>query len=196
MKRQLVLATNNQDKVKELSRILSSDKWELRSLNEFAPDEEIEETGSTLMENALIKARAAYAISSLPSVADDTGLEVDTLNGAPGVRSSRFAHEKASYDENIQKLIHEMDGVPEEKRTAAFRCVAAYVDGTIEQSFEGLCPGRILSERQGSSGFGYDPVFFVPEYGKTFAEMDSGEKNKISHRGLAFRKMAEFLENL
>jgi XTP/dITP diphosphohydrolase len=195
-KRQLVLATQNQDKVKELSSILDSDRWELKSLQDFAPDEEIEENGTTLMENALIKARAAFRISACPSVADDTGLEVDGLNGAPGVRSSRFAHDKATYDENVQKLIHDLEGVPEEKRTASFRCVAAYVDGSQEKSFEGVINGRILDQTRGSHGFGYDPVFYVPEVQKTFAEMDSEEKNRISHRGLAFRKMAEFLENL
>ena len=194
-KQRLVLATQNQDKVKELSRILKSRDWELLSLRDFASDLEIEEDGDTLFENALIKARTTFQITKLPSVADDTGLEVDALDGAPGVRSSRFAGVKAGYQDNVTKLLRVMEGIPEDKRTASFRCVAAFADGLAERTVEGVCKGMILDEQRGKKGFGYDPVFYIPDLGKTFAELEPAEKNNISHRGIAFRKMAEFLEN-
>jgi XTP/dITP diphosphohydrolase len=194
-KRRLVLATQNLDKVKELSEILGGEAWELLSLRDFAPDLEIEEDGDTLFENALIKARTTFQITKLPSVADDTGLDVDALDGAPGVRSSRFAGVNTGYQQNIIKLLQVMKGIPEERRTAQFRCVAAYADGLIERTVEGVCKGTILNEQRGSNGFGYDPVFYITELKKTFAEMDPAEKNTISHRGIAFRKMAEFLQS-
>ena len=195
MKR-IVLATFNKDKVKEIQRILLPAGFELSSLGEFPDACEIVEDGKTLLENALKKAKASFRWTGLPSLADDTGLEVDALNGLPGVRSSRFAGAQASYRENNEKLLRLLQGVQRELRTARFRTVVAFVDGERERWVEGVSEGVILERYQGSSGFGYDPLFFVPEKNKTFAEMTTEEKNTISHRGIAFRKMADLLENL
>jgi XTP/dITP diphosphohydrolase len=192
--KQLVLATRNADKVTEIRNILKLGNDELMSLLDFPQVPEIEETGSTILENALIKAREAFRLTHLPCLADDTGLEVDSLGGAPGVHSSRFAGENMSYADNVRKLLSLMQGIPSEKRSARFRCVVVLKDRSREEWIEGVCEGVILNELLGDGGFGYDPVFFVPEMGKTFAEMTLEEKNNISHRGKAFRKMAELLK--
>jgi len=186
----LLLSTNNKDKIKELQEILNDMNISLVSLGDIS-NIDIEETGTTLKENALIKARAAFKETGLPSVADDTGLEVDFLDGAPGVYSARFAGEKATYDDNNKKLLKLLKDVDKEKRSARFRCVAVFVDDNTEFAVEGVCEGLILDKMVGGRGFGYDPVFFVKEVGKTFAEMTREEKNRISHRGRAFRKMAD-----
>ncbi len=195
-KKRIVLATFNKDKVKEIQRILLPTGFELVSLDEFPDAGEIVEDGETLLENALKKAKASFRWTGLPSLADDTGLEVDALDGLPGVRSSRFAGAQASYRENNEKLLRLLQGVRREARTARFRTVVAYVDGERERWVEGICQGVILERYQGSSGFGYDPLFFVLHKNKTFAEMTTEEKNRISHRGIAFRKMADLLKNL
>ena len=192
----IVLATFNTDKVREIQDILTSHGFELLSLCSFPQAEEVVEDGDTLMENAFKKARASYRCTGLPSMADDTGLEVDFLKGAPGVRSSRFAGENASYRENNEKLLRLMEGVPREERSAQFRTIVAFTDGIRERWVEGVCKGMIHTERRGQHGFGYDPIFYVPEMKKTFAEMTAGEKNDLSHRGNAFRKMAEVLRNV
>ena len=189
-----VLATFNRDKLRELSALLGLPGITLTALCDEPGATAPEETGVTLRENALIKARAALRLTGLPVIADDTGLEVDCLKGAPGVYSSRFAGEDASYDENVDKLLREMRNVPYEKRSARFRCVVALKDGGREQWVDGTCEGVILDSRRGNGGFGYDPVFFVSETGKTLAEMTLEEKNEISHRGMALRKMAEVLK--
>lgn len=195
MKR-IVLATFNTDKVREIQRILLPAGFELLSLGEFPDAGEIVEDGETLLENALKKAKASFRWTGLPSLADDTGLEVDALNGLPGVRSSRFAGTHASYRENNEKLLRLLQGVRREARTARFRTVVDFVDGVKEQWVEGICEGVILEQYRGVGGFGYDPLFFVPDKNKTFAEMNTEEKNGISHRGIAFRKMADLLKNL
>jgi len=195
-KKRIVLATFNKDKVKEIQRILLPTGFELLSLGEFPDAGEIVEDGETLLENALKKAKASFRWTSLPSLADDTGLEVDALDGLPGVRSSRFAGAQASYRENNEKLLRLLQGVQRELRMARFRTVVAFVDGERERWVEGICEGIILERYQGSGGFGYDPLFFVPDKNKTFAEMTTEEKNGISHRGNAFRKMADLLKNL
>jgi len=186
----LLLATNNKDKIKELRLILEDLNISLVPLGDIS-SMDIEETGDTLVENAFIKARAAFNATNLPSIADDTGLEVDYLNGAPGVFSARFAGADATYFDNNKKLLEMLTGVEREKRTAQFRCVAAFVANDTEFYVEGVCRGLILEDLKGENGFGYDPVFYVPELGKTFAEMSKQEKNLISHRGIAFRKIAE-----
>jgi XTP/dITP diphosphohydrolase len=188
-----VLATRNADKVVEIRGILNLGNGELKSLLDFPDCREIEETGSTLEANALLKAAEGFRMTGMPCLADDTGLEVDALNGAPGVFSSRFAGEAASYADNVRKLLAVMKDVPDGKRSARFRCVVALKSATREEWVEGRCEGVILFESRGSGGFGYDPVFYVPEFGKTLAEMPLTEKNAISHRGKAFRKMAEVL---
>ncbi len=195
-RRRVVLATRNRDKLREIARLLDPKQFELLTLDDFDDFPEVEEDGTTLEENALKKAREVAAATGLLTVADDTGLEVDALGGQPGVYSSRYAGEKAMYADNVQKLLRELRGVPQEKRTARFRCVAAIVDGSRQVTVEGVCEGLILEEPRGEGGFGYDPVFYVPELGKTFAEMDTEEKNAVSHRGKAFRKAAEILRTL
>ncbi len=191
----LVIATRNRDKVREIRYIIKDEKWELLSLWDFPTMAEVIEDGKTLLENALKKSRASFVWTGIPSLADDTGLEVDRLNGAPGVRSSRFAGEKVSYHQNNEKLLRLLKGVPLEERTARFRCAVAFIDKKGEQWVEDTCEGIILSEYRGDGGFGYDPLFYIPAIGKTFAEMSPEEKNAISHRGKAFRKMAWQLKN-
>ena len=189
----LNLATRNPDKIKEIRVILDHPQLDLVSLLDFPEMGEIVEDGDTLDANALKKARESFLWTQIPSIADDTGLEVHYLDGAPGVRSSRFAGEDASYGDNCEKLLELMKGIPEERRNARFRCVVAYVNSDEEFYVEGICEGMILDVYRGEGGFGYDPLFYLPEMGKTFAEMNTEEKNRISHRGIAFRKMAEKL---
>ncbi|NOY77901.1 MAG: XTP/dITP diphosphatase [Calditrichaeota bacterium] len=190
----IVLATKNKDKIREIKKILSDLSIELKTMADFPDMPDVEEDGATLEENALKKAVEFHNFTGLPALADDTGLEVDALSGAPGVYSSRFAGEEASYADNRKKLLEELKGVPEEKRGAQFRCVVAFVDGSYQMTTEGIVRGKILTEERGNGGFGYDPVFWLPEFEKTFAEMDLDKKNGISHRGIAFRKMKAKLE--
>ena len=137
-----------------------------------------------------------FDITGIPAIADDTGLEVSFLNGAPGVYSARFAGDNVSYQENVTKLLNELDGVPSDKRLARFRTVVTYIDKNEETWAEGHIDGIISETIIGDSGFGYDPVFFVPHIGKTFAELSSDEKNKISHRGIALQKLRKILINV
>ena len=188
----IVLATRNVDKVREIRDIFPS-PFTLVSLSKFPESEDVVEDGDTLLANAEKKARAAFLQTDLPAMADDTGLEVDALHGAPGVRSARFAGEKASYRENCEKLLRLMDNVPWEKRTARFRTVVSFVSKDNVLWTEGVCEGVIHTDFHGEQGFGYDPLFYVPEKEKTFAQMTALEKNAISHRGMAFRKMGERL---
>ncbi|MCI0495967.1 XTP/dITP diphosphatase [candidate division KSB1 bacterium] len=192
----IVLATRNVDKVREIKDALRGLAIEILTLENFPDVPEIVEDGFTIQENALKKARVVQDIAGGLVLADDTGLEVDFLNGEPGVFSSRFAGENASYDDNVEKLLSLMKGVPAEKRTARFRCVIALVGEAIEQTVEGVAEGLILTEKRGIEGFGYDPVFYVPVIGKTFAEMSLDDKNRISHRGLALEKVRVILKAL
>ncbi len=194
--KQLVLATKNRDKIREIREILSNFSIEIKSLEDFPDMPDVVEDGATLEENAVKKARAFYHFTGLPALADDTGLEVDALNGAPGVFSSRFAGENATYRDNREKLLHDLSGVPDGERGAQFRCVVAFVYGEQVLTAEGIVRGEITHQSVGQGGFGYDPIFFVPELGQTFAEIDLETKNKISHRGIAFRKMTEKLRAL
>lgn len=182
----LVLATRNRDKVEEIRKLLADLNIEVLSLEQFPQAPEMVEDGTTLEENAIKKARTIADFTGLPAVADDTGLEVDYLNGQPGVFSSRFAGENASYAQNVAKLLEELAGVPWEKRRARFRCVVAVCGRNAVQTMAGVCDGVIAEQPKGSGGFGYDPVFYVPEYDRTFAEMDLALKNQISHRAQAF----------
>ncbi len=192
MKR-IVLATRNQDKVREIQRIFSQGNIELVSLDDFPNAADVEEDGDTLHANALKKARCTQQWTGLPAMADDTGLEVDALNGAPGVYSSRFAGEDATYKDNNEKLLRDLYGLQDTGRTARFRTVVAFTDGKTEHCVEGVCEGLILNQLRGLQGFGYDPLFYLPEMGKTFAEISTEEKNRVSHRGIAFRKMADWI---
>ncbi len=185
---QLVLATNNRDKVTEIKQLLEELPVTILTADDFLEFPDPEETGSTLVENAVLKARAISEFCELPALADDSGLEVDALDGAPGVYSSRYAGENVTYKDNYTRLLLEMAGVPQEKRTARFRCVIAIVweDGSVE-TVEGVADGFITTTVEGDRGFGYDPVFFYPPLGKRFSEMTLDEKNQVSHRGKALQ---------
>ena len=189
----LIIATHNSDKEKELKSVLDDFPVEVMSLDQFPEIGEIEETGSTLYENAKLKAVTVNKITNLPCLGDDTGLEVDALNGAPGVYSSRYAGENVSYEDNVMKLLRELRSTPSEKRTARFRTIIFYTDGDRELYTHGEIKGYITEEQRGKNGFGYDPVFYIPEVKKTMAELTSAEKNKLSHRGQAMRKFRKLL---
>ncbi len=191
---EIVLATQNKDKIKEIREILKGISVKLITFQEHSRELSVKEDGKTLEENAIKKAEVWMKETGKPALADDSGLEVDYLTGAPGVYSSRFAGEDVTYADNNAKLLKIMNGVPEEKRTARFRCIAALVfpDGRKEV-FQGIIEGIIITAPRGKSGFGYDPVFLVPEYNKTLAELRDEIKNKISHRAVAFKKVREYL---
>jgi len=192
----LVLATRNQGKLAEFRALVADLGLEVISLLDLPQVGEIEETGTTFQENALIKARQVLAITGELVVADDSGLEVDYLDGAPGVYSARFAGAGHNDLANLNKLLELLDGVPPEKRTARFRCALAIAGpGEEEEVVQGVAEGRILEAPRGTSGFGYDPVFLIPELGKTMAELSGAEKNAVSHRGRAFRLVREILKH-
>jgi XTP/dITP diphosphohydrolase len=190
----IVLASGNPGKVREIRRILGEFGVEIVPQTELGVGD-ADETGSSFVENALIKARHAADLTGLPAIADDSGLVVDALDGRPGVYSARYAGVQASDDDNIEKLLHELRGVPDDKRTAAFHCCAVYVSADDSTSLvaEGRWQGRILGERRGSGGFGYDPVFFDPQCGRSAAELGPELKNARSHRGKALAALAEML---
>jgi XTP/dITP diphosphohydrolase len=187
---ELVFVTNNHHKLSEIRQIIGDD-FNIKSLADIGFNEEIEETAPDLEGNALLKAKVIHERFGCDCFADDTGLEVDALDGAPGVYSARYAGEGASYADNVNKLLKELNGTP--VRTARFRTVIALIIGSREYLFEGRVDGEILTECRGETGFGYDPVFMPSESGKSFAEMTAGEKNSISHRGLATEKLKQFL---
>ena len=172
-----------------MSALLSHLAIIIVGLDDFPQIGEIEETGTTLLENSLIKARTVHELTGLPALADDTGLEVDALDGAPGVYSARFAGENPTYEDNVNKLLSKLEGVSTEKRTARFRTVIAFVDDRMELFAQGIIEGLITVEPRGHGGFGYDPVFLPATEGKTFSEMSQERKNQISHRGRALAKM-------
>ncbi|MBU0728282.1 MAG: XTP/dITP diphosphatase [Proteobacteria bacterium] len=185
----IVLATRNKGKIREFQELLKDSDIEIRSLNDFGPIPEVVEDGATFDDNAYKKALFTAKILGLPAVSDDSGLVVEALNGAPGVISARYAGEKATDQENIAKLLREMEGKTDRK--AAFECVISIaVPSGPALTYEGRCEGEIATEPQGSDGFGYDPVFYCPEYGKTFAQCSAEEKNRVSHRGKALSQVA------
>ena len=189
MRPRLLLATNNTGKVKEYRSLLEGIPFELVTPKELGINMVVEETGDTYRENARLKACALAAQSGLLTLADDSGLEVDALNGAPGVISARYAGENASDAERVEYLLNKLKGIPQEKRTARFYCVIAVAqpDGKVDFC-EGECKGLITLKPCGANGFGYDPVFYLPEFGKTMAELPADVKNKISHRARAAQK--------
>ncbi|CUS77139.1 RdgB/HAM1 family non-canonical purine NTP pyrophosphatase [Candidatus Kryptobacter tengchongensis] len=196
----LVLATKNKHKVEEIKQILKIylddelySRIEILSAGDFIGVPEIEEDGKTYIENALKKAKEIHKFTGLPSIADDSGIEVDFLNGEPGVYSARYAGLRATDEENNRKLLKKLEDVPLEKRTATFKCVIAYVNKNEEKIFEGETKGKVIFEPRGMGGFGYDPLFVPDGYELTYAEMPEDLKNKISHRSKAIQKFAEFL---
>jgi len=189
----LLISSNNPDKIKEIRSIFQLPEVELVTLDDIPNTHEIVEDGNTLYENALKKASMLYEFTGLPTISDDTGLEVDALNGRPGIYSARYAGENASYDDNVKKMINEMQSVPEKDRTARFRTVAVFYHPDLLIHKEGVIEGMILSERHGNGGFGYDPIFYVPGKRRTLAEMNHDEKNAISHRGQAFSRLYKSL---
>jgi XTP/dITP diphosphohydrolase len=191
---ELVLATRNHDKVIELVALLGDLGITIRTLDEFPGAPDVVEDGDTCEANAVKKARAIAESTGLPAVADDTGLEVDALGGRPGVYAARYAGEDATYEDNCRKLLRELTGVPREQRTARFLTVAAIAlpsDGI--RVAQGTLEGVIAEEASGTLGFGYDPVFLIPELGNTLAQLPADQKNTISHRAKAFAKVREML---
>ncbi|MCQ2260332.1 MAG: RdgB/HAM1 family non-canonical purine NTP pyrophosphatase [Bacteroidales bacterium] len=188
--RTLVFATNNKHKLHEVSEMLKG-VVEIKSLDEMGLSGEIPETSDTLQGNALQKAQWVWERTRLDCFADDTGLEVEALNGAPGVYSARYAGEGCSFDDNIDKLLGAMEGMT--NRRADFRTVICLLEGGVPRYFEGRVEGMILTERYGEGGFGYDPVFMPDRFAVSFAEMPLEVKNKISHRGLAVSKLVDYL---
>lgn len=193
----IVLATRNENKVRELAAMLAGLPIRLESIGSYPDAPDVEETGATFAENAVLKAKAAAQHTGLWAMADDSGLEVDALDGQPGVYSARFAGPGATDADNNEKLLKLMADVPDDRRTARFRCAIALAapDGRIFVD-EGTCEGRIARTPRGEGGFGYDPLFVVPELGRTFAELPAAEKDRISHRGRALTAVRRRLEDL
>jgi len=189
----IVLASGNKGKIKEIQALLNN--YSIITQQEFNI-QEAEETGSTFVENAIIKARNAAVHSNLPAISDDSGLVVDALNGAPGVISARFAGPQANDQENLQKLLKDMEGIPEAQRTARFICVIVlmrHANDPFPIITQASWEGFILSETQGTNGFGYDPIFWVPTENCSSAELPASRKNQLSHRGQALKELSKFL---
>ena len=195
MSQRIVLASNNAGKVREFNQLLAGSGFEVLSQSEFDVAE-AEETGLTFVENAILKARNAAEHTGLSAIADDSGLEVDALDGAPGIYSARFAGVGASDLQNLEKLLADMKNVPDAQRTARFQCIMVYMRHAKDPTpriFQGTWEGRILHAPQGDNGFGYDPVFFVPTHNCSSAELEPDVKNSLSHRGQALTQLIEAL---
>jgi XTP/dITP diphosphohydrolase len=190
--REIIFATNNANKAKEVNQILG-DSFKVKTLHDIGYFDEIEETGNTFYQNAYIKAKQAFDFTGLPSFGDDSGLEVEFLDGAPGVYSARYAGESRNSKANNDKLLKALEQA--ENRKALFVTVICYVDKTQTKYFEGFCKGQILKELRGENGFGYDPVFLPDGYDQTFAQMPVALKNSISHRAKAMEHLIDFLKN-
>lgn len=185
----IILASNNKNKLREFREILEPMGFEIISQSEAGVDIEAEENGSTFAENALIKCRAVYDILKMPVISDDSGLEVDALNGAPGIYSARYAPEGQRCD----RILRELSDVPDEKRTARFKCCICYLDENGESHIAtGVCEGKIGYEKRGTNGFGYDPIFMYGD--RSFAELSADEKNQVSHRSDALRNFRKIFE--
>jgi len=197
MKQKWVLATGNQGKVKEMSELLNSFSIEVLPQSQFnVPD--VPETGTTFVENAIIKARHAAKLTGLPAIADDSGLEVDFLNGQPGIYSSRFAGEGASDQDNIDKLLNKLEGINPEQRKARFQCVLVYMRHELDPTpiiCQGTWEGSITETKYGEQGFGYDPLFWVDSEQSTSAQLTKQRKGELSHRGKALKQLVELLKD-
>jgi len=194
--KKIVIASANNHKVSEISIKIQPFFDQILSLADFPEIGEIIEDGNTIEENSFIKSKAAFEYTKIASVADDTILEVDALNGDPGLFTARYAGENATYEENMTKLLEKLDGIEDSARTARFRTIISYVNGEDDFHVEGIIEGKILNNRVGNNGFGYDPIFYSTEFNLSLAEMDSDLKNKISHRGLAIEKFVSKIKKL
>ncbi|MFL3062945.1 MAG: RdgB/HAM1 family non-canonical purine NTP pyrophosphatase [Candidatus Neomarinimicrobiota bacterium] len=194
--KKIVIASSNKHKVSEISINIQPFFDTILSFSDFPKIGEIIEDGTTIEENSFIKSRASFKYTGLASVADDTILEVDHLNGEPGLYTARYAGEQATYNQNMNKLIKELHGVEMNMRTARFRTVISYVDGVNDFHVEGILEGKILKNKIGKNGFGYDPIFYVDKYDKSLAQINSSLKNDISHRGLAIKKFVSKIKEL
>ena len=194
--KKIVIASSNKHKISEISIKIQPFFNEILSLTDFPEIGEIIEDGNTIEENSFIKSRTAFEYTKIASIADDTILEVDALNGDPGLFTARYAGENATYEENMTKLLESLDGIEDSYRTARFKTIISYVDGKDDFHVEGSIEGKILNTRVGNNGFGYDPIFYSTELNLSLAEMDSDQKNKISHRGLAIKKFASKIQQL
>lgn len=195
--KQILVATNNKGKVRDFEQLFKPHGIEVISLKDLNEPIEVEETGTTFEENAILKAEETAKILGKWVISDDSGLEIDALNGEPGVYSARYAGEPKDDEANIDKALNGLKDIPEGSREARFRCVLAIAGPGIEtKTFSGSCDGSILFERHGENGFGYDPIFYVPSEGKAMAELTPAEKATISHRGVAMRKFEKELPNL
>jgi XTP/dITP diphosphohydrolase len=192
----LVLASRNKDKIKELRLALKDFEIDLKSSYDFPELEEVVEDKSTLEGNALKKARYTSQITGLPAASDDTGLEVNALDGRPGVYSARYSGQNATYQQNTEKLLRELSEVKMKDRGAQFRTVIAFTNDVETHTFEGVCRGKILRQPSGTGGFGYDPVFQPKGFDQTFAELDEKQKNEISHRGKAVAQFIDWLQEI
>ena len=185
--KKIVIASSNNHKVSEISVKIQPFFDKILSLSDFPEIGEIIEDGNTIEENSFKKSRASFEHTNIASIADDTTLEVDALNGDPGLLTARYAGEKATYEENMTKLLDNLDGIEDSLRTARFRTIISFVDGKNDFHVEGRLEGRILNKKIGNNGFGYDPIFQSTEFKMSLAEMDSKLKNEVSHRGLAIK---------
>ncbi|MBR2705112.1 MAG: XTP/dITP diphosphatase [Clostridia bacterium] len=191
----IIVASNNKNKIREIKAKLADMDIEVLSQREAGFDIEVDETGTTFEENSMLKAKAIYELAKAPVIADDGGLEVDFLNGEPGVYSARFCGPDATDRDKYMKILELLKDVPDDKRTARFRCVISYIDEEgKEHAFEGICNGKIAHEPMGEDDFGYDPIFMVGD--KSFAQISQDEKNKISHRGRAIDKWVAYLKDV
>ena len=194
--KKIVIATSNKHKVSEISVKIQPFFDEILSLADFPEIGEIVEDGNTIEENSFIKSRASFDHTKIASVADDTILEVDALNGAPGLYTARYAGENATYEENMTKLLSKLDGIEDKFRTARFRTIISFVDGINDFYVEGTIEGKILNKRIGNKGFGYDPIFLSKEFNISLAEMDNSLKNRVSHRGIAIDKFIKKIKSI
>jgi len=194
--KKIVIASSNKHKVSEISSKIQPFFDEILSLEDFPKIGEIIEDGNTIEENSFIKSRACFNFSKIASVADDTILEVDALNGDPGLYTARYAGDKATYEDNMKKLLKNLEGIEMHLRTARFRTIISYVDGINDFHVEGLIEGKITNSKLGTNGFGYDPIFFSEKFNMTLAQMNSEQKNQISHRGLAIKKFVSKIRDI
>jgi len=192
----IIISSSNEHKISEIITKIQPFFDKIYSLSDFPDIEDIKEDGTSIVENSFIKSRVAFNHTKIPSMADDTILEVDHLMGDPGIYTARYAGENATYEDNMNKLIKNMEGVPFAERTARFKTVVTYVDGINDFFVEGCLEGRILEEKQGDLGFGYDPIFYASEQNISLGNMSLEEKNKISHRAIAIQKFAHKIKEL